>query len=145
MDNLITKADLILKNGEDLSKLVNDLELYNSDDWKEFIYYSKDYYKKNLARKTDTISIYIICWNKDQYSKIHNHPDKGCAVKMLKGSIKEECYKFENDNLTYIKSKELKEGLVNYNSGSVYVHKMIPLEDSISLHIYPNDYKMKVY
>ena len=40
----------------------------------------------------ELFEIIIISWNYNQKSPIHNHPENGCLMKILKGSLTEEKY-----------------------------------------------------
>ena len=46
----------------------------------------------NLIFRNEKYEIYLICWNKKQISKIHDHPENGCILKVLKGELIEYRY-----------------------------------------------------
>ena len=41
---------------------------------------------------------FALIQNKNSFTKIHDHPDKGCLLKVLSGYLIEECY---NNNEKY--------------------------------------------
>ena len=66
---LLEIADRLLSSGENLCGLIPYLENYNEDDWKKYIKFSDDHYKRNLIVSTDYTDVYLICWKKDQKTK----------------------------------------------------------------------------
>jgi len=102
------------------------------------------YYKYNLI-KTHNFDIYDIKWEKDSFSKIHDHPDKGCIM-----------YMYNNGNLTetnFINYEKKQHSLNNlyscniaYKIGDKYLHKIYANKFTETLHIYiPGNHKTTYY
>lgn len=134
MDNLFNYFskidDIKLKDHIDVLEFI-DLE---KEDYEEFIKFSDDKYNRIRLDKysTDKFEFMILCWNKGQESSIHDHPENGCILKILEGRILEKVY----DNMKLIKNNILKDNDVSYREKSKITHKIIPLEKTVSLHIY---------
>ena len=117
-----------------LSKSKNILKQYNSDDWKKYVEFNEENYKKNLFYRDRDYEMFIVCWNPLQETKIHNHSDKGCILKILEGNIEEKLY---DDNFNLIEQCILGENDIRYIDDNLGIHKMINgKEKCISLHIY---------
>ena len=158
----------LIKSLELSSQLMNDYHLFNavsknlyiydvdklidlSNEWciqKKCIKIQKvendgNYYEKYCLFENESFSLILIRWNKDSFSKIHDHPDKGCIMRVLKGSLKEETY---TPKLNLISTNLLKEDKIGYKKGNKILHKIIALQESISLHVYiPGNYKTNYY
>ena len=112
-------------------------------DWDIYINFSPDNYVKTLVYRNFEYEIYVISWNKNQESPIHDHPNKGCIMKILEGEIEEIRY---NNNLDIIKTKKYKEGNITYIDNNIGYHKMRTVDKCITLHIYsPPEYKMNIF
>jgi hypothetical protein len=107
---------------------------------------NNNYYTKFILTDTTIYSLILIKWNKDVSSKIHDHPDNGCIVRLLKGELKEECYKSYNNILTHLYDSNVTKGNFSYKEGKKVLHKIIAISESISLHVYvPGLYKLNIY
>lgn len=124
------------------------LNQYNGNDWTKYTKYCDNDYKRNLVYSNDKFKILILCWKSGQKAKIHDHPENGCLVKLLKGKLIEEIYKNNNGKIEYVKSKTIYVGDISYQQGKNGLHKIInPFgECAVSLHIYsPSNYKPFFY
>lgn len=156
LKTLFIQIDNLLQDNE---KTVFDcqsiLSNYNSLDYLHFI--TKEEIDKLHDEKIDYIKIsipsmnnylphffdpYLLVWSNNKFSKIHDHPEKGCVLKVLKGSIKE--IRYSNPNLQKISENIVNEGETSYihnNQGFHKVKNNDKTKMSISLHIYsPKDF-----
>jgi len=123
-----------IRQVNNLSKSINILNQYNSNDWKKHIEFCNKNYKKNLFYRDQYFEMFIVCWNPFQETKIHNHSNKGCILKVLEGSINEKLYDI---NFNLINECELEKNKIRYIDNTLGIHKMINGEKRcISLHIY---------
>ena len=123
------------------------LENYNSLDYKKFIKLNKKTYNKELVYRDNKFEIIIISWNKNQYSKIHNHSENGCLFKILEGELVESRYNTKNLQ-NYATIKYNKYSGVSYIDNSIYYHKRDNIFDDIciSIHVYsPPNFKATNY
>lgn len=108
-----------------------------------FSIYNYDYYNFNL-HTNDNYEINIINWNKFSSSKIHNHSEMGCILKVLEGKLLEERF---NNNLEFINKNCLQVGKPYFiNNKDVHSIHNIHYGTSYSLHIYsPSNFKAKTF
>jgi hypothetical protein len=119
-------------------------------------------YNKYFIYSSDIFDIILIKWNKNCQSKIHDHPNKGCLLKILSGKLCEEVY---DNKLNKIESNILRSKLdlapnrtnvlrdvllekfdISYRIGNEILHKIIAFDDTYSLHVYiPGKYKSNYY
>jgi cysteine dioxygenase len=120
---------------------------YSGDDWKKYVSFSEDKYKKNLVKRNDKLEIFIICWNNNQISGIHDHPSNGCILKVLQGELEEHYYNNVNNNVELINVNLCKENSIGYQEGKNGLHRIKNNDNkTISLHIYsPPNYKLSFY
>lgn len=136
------------------------LECYNGTDWQKYISFSDETYKRNVISDmtNDNFEFVLICWKPMQESPIHDHPDNGCLVKILQGTLQEEIYlneKNENEEnninniYKHIESKINRVGDISYMEKMSLIHKISnPNKEfpSISLHIYsPPKFKTTIF
>jgi cysteine dioxygenase len=123
-------------NGILLKNMMETLSEYDGVDWCDHINFNKEKYVKNTVYQNDLFDILIICWNLNQSSDIHDHPENGCLVKILEGSIVEECY---TESINIISTNKLTKNDISYQEGKSGLHKIInPCSRirAISMHIY---------
>ena len=110
------------------------LQNYSYNDWKEYVNFSQENYMKNLVFRNKDIEAFVVCWLPGQKTKIHNHSDNGCILKILQGNIDEIIY---NNNLEVLKNNTLIKNDIQYIDNSIGIHKMINNDEkTVSLHIY---------
>lgn len=105
-------------------------------------------YKRTLLYTDEYIDIYLIGWNKRQGSKIHDHPDNGCVMRVLMNELYEETYLIKKDGLERLCIKKFNVGETGHIKKSTILHRIFNETDesSLSLHIYsPPNYKTKYY
>jgi hypothetical protein len=137
IDNLYYEIKNILIN------LDNVMMLKELDNYKFINIINVNGYNKYIIYSSDMFDIILIKWDKKCESKIHDHPNKGCLLKILSGKLCEEVY---DNKLNIIKSNILEKFDISYRIGNEILHKIIAFEDSYSLHIYiPGRYKPIYY
>lgn len=137
----------LLTNKEDFSseKIKNYINDYQYQ--KEFDHYlsNSDSSIKIKIYENDLFDVYVILWNSYEKSKIHNHAENGCWLKVLKGKLQENLY---DSNLNCIDHKTIKEGDLSFIKNSIGYHNIINKENekALTLHIYsPKDHKTNYY
>jgi cysteine dioxygenase len=138
-----------------LKDCIDTMNLYNSSDYLEYIELHKlqiekyKYNENNYCRikleefSNNDIEFILILWKPNSETRIHDHPEKGCLMKVLNGSLTEIIY---NNNKEKIKENKLNSLNSSYIEGDKYIHKIINNNvNSISLHIYspPNHISKK--
>ena len=150
MNNSYNLLDLFQKinntNYNTLLDIAMILNNYKGSDWKEYITKSSNYYKKLIYSNTQ-IEIFVITWMPGASTRIHDHPTKGCLVKILEGELIED--EFNNDNIVIFKNRNiLKKDDIGFKINDNILHKINNFTDklTVSLHIYsmPN-FKITYY
>jgi hypothetical protein len=142
---MTTKVINLLKNYNkpNISDLVKSIININFDirELSNHINFKKNEYNKSILYRDSKYEIVLICWAKHSSTEIHNHPENGCIMKILKGNLLEECFNIKT--LDKIKINMYEENNVSYIHDDLYLHKIINKDqETISLHIYspPNFY-----
>lgn len=135
MNSLINQINHKLHLHNNLKFVISILQNYNDNDWKNYIKYHNKSYHKELVYRGE-FDIFIITWNPNKSSNIHNHPCQGCVYKILSGNFLEKIY--EKKHLTCINTKKLSKNDINYIDDNIGYHQITNLnkEISVSLHIY---------
>jgi len=109
-------------------------------------------YTRNLIYSDRTnYSLLLLCWGPDRESKIHDHPSRGCFLKVLRGFIKETIYGVypELNEICECSASVHPTGSVSFMSDDIGLHKISnPSADqpAISLHLYvPPFQKCKIW
>ena len=127
--------------GDRLSNLYRFIEEYNGDDWKNHLHRNNgnDLHKIRVY-SNHFLEIYLICWNENMETDIHNYPTNGTLIKVLEGILLEDIYKLdEKDEFERIESSYLQVGEfsdINKNQNVVYRSISRP---TYSLHIYSKE------
>ena len=139
---LLKMIDNIKKNFKNSEKYLNN---YFETDYKKYIILNEFKYNRERIYIDDEIEVFIITWNKNQETKIHNHAKNGCFLKILEGSLVENVFNF--DNLNKSGTKILRKGDISYMDDSIGLHSIKNLDDiSVSIHIYsPPNHLIKFY
>ena len=100
--------------------------------------FSQKQYTRNRIYRCDQFEILFIGWDEGNSTKVHDHAENGCLLKMMYGQIRETRFGKDGNKVSL------------FNSGdSAYIHNTLgthKLENvhpgkSLSLHIYsPPDY-----
>ena len=145
VENIKIKLDSsngkILKNNSVL-KCYNLIKNYNDNDWikfkSEFHENSSPNYCKHVIFRNEDFELILIKWDKGSSSSNHLHPNNGCILKVLEGSLVEERF-FEKTKYKITKLSKNNMGFMHNILGS---HKIISEETTYSIHLYspPNFY-----
>ena len=128
-------------NQKPLKELKYLLDKYNSNDWEKYQKFSKMNYERNLIFRDKNYEIFLICWDYNQFSPIHNHADNGCLYKVIQGQLSE--FKYDVNTLSLIESSNLNKNFVSYIDNDIAYHKIGNdlKEKAMSIHIYsPPDF-----
>ena len=151
LGNVITEK---LNSDQTLVDLMYILESYTGDDWKKYVNLNTEKYTRNIVFSNDETDIILICWNNHQSSGIHDHPDRGCLLKVLEGELNEYVYIYKSDDvdnnnkMKFLKVNKLSKDQISYKQGKCALHDIRNEKDSptMSLHIYcPPNYKPNRY
>lgn len=148
LNDLFACVDKRLRSNDTLLNCTDILSKYNSDDWKDHVRFDEKTYTRIIIRDmtNELFEIILICWDKNQKSPIHDHPENGCIVKILQGELTEDV--FIRDTSTNNKYQYKVTGInrinaISYMQGNCTIHKISNTNTNISenyrtvsLHIY---------
>lgn len=100
-------------------------------------FYTKIKVDEINSYKPRNFDAYLILWHLNEFSYIHNHPNRGCIFKVLTGSLKETRY--TNYTLDELETNVITTGQTKYIHDSEALHKVKNNDENnltISLHIY---------
>jgi cysteine dioxygenase len=129
----------------DFNNVGEILKDYIGVDWIEYMKINEARYNRIKVYSNDKFEIFIITWNVNQTSDIHDHSDNGCYVKILSGELIEGLYtkKFllERENILKNKSVSFMHNDIGYHCIENKGDKV-----AVSIHIYsPPNHITKYY
>ena len=130
--SLVNLIEPIIKNETCLLEILDIIKSFNFSD---FPRYQND--RKFLKRKIfqgKTFEIFLIFWPKDYCKDYHKHPNNGCILKVLNGQLLEIIKENEHSPIEKQYIRDI--GNTSYIDNYKGTHKIIALEDSLSIHIY---------
>ena len=110
-------------NFKNLSSYQNIFRKFDSPEWKNYVSFDDNTYKKNLVFRNDNFELFVVCWKPKQKTPIHSHAENGCIIKMLKGNLTEKLY--FNDG--------------SFKKHTLYKNDITFIDDNIGKHIMEND------
>jgi cysteine dioxygenase len=137
INNLLVNDTLF--TDDKIKEIINS---YNGDDWKNYVNSNETQYNKIKVFENDIFDIYVIVWNVDQQSKIHNHSSNGCWLKILEGKVEERIYNEKFDLTKYIVQNQ---GEISFIKDDIGYHSVKNINNniSVSLHVYnPPNFKI---
>lgn len=143
LNTLISNISMELEQQKPLKDLIYLVQQYNGNEWRKYIKFNDQYYCKNIIYQSKLFEIVLICWNSNQSSNIHDHPDRGCILKVVDNYLIEELY---NTNVSLEKITIITNNEISYIDNSIGYHKIINQQQpTISIHIYsPPNYQSKI-
>ena len=88
---MLNKLDELIEDIEENNDISSSIKKYTGTDWKKYIKIDDEFYHRETIYTCDEFDIFIITWNVNQSSKIHNHPIS-CHMKILHGCLSENIY-----------------------------------------------------
>ncbi len=121
------------------------------DSIKKYFHWSPDFYTRNLVYKDDRFEVMVICWEKGQVSRVHNHSDQKCWMTVPVGRLRGQNFSVAeiDESRGYCKlvetdSFELSDCLAAKVELEEPVHQVLNLAEydqrAVSIHIYSKPY-----
>ena len=143
LDELFKKITDELKTSDTLEHTKIYMEQYCGDDWKSFAVndFQSTCYNRNLVFRTNIAEMYVITWSNNCESCIHDHPERGCIMKIVQGKLQEYIYSRSEDMVVTLTDTAMltsDDKNIGYKIGNDVLHKIKNVyEDiSVSIHIY---------
>ncbi|HUF04176.1 MAG TPA: cysteine dioxygenase family protein [Aridibacter sp.] len=54
----------------------------------KYFFWSSAFYTRNLIYKDERFELMAICWDKGQFSRVHNHADQMCWMTVVEGTLR---------------------------------------------------------
>ena len=117
----------------------------------KYLFWSPNFYTRNLIYKDDRFEMMAICWEPGQVSRVHNHCEQRCWMMVPLGRLKGQNFAVEEIDETrgYCKLREtdtfeLAECLAAKVELEEPIHQILNLpeydERAVSIHIYSKPY-----
>ena len=130
LEELISEINRI----NDFNLIDSALKKYNGDDWRKYIKHTKNSYTRVKLHEQYEYEIYLIIWDCNSKTPIHDHADNGCWLKVLDGKIHEKKY---SDTLNLLYDNVYENGDISYMNNNVGFHSIINSDKiSYTLHVY---------
>ena len=147
LSELVYKIEEQIESVASVSELGGILESYNGSDWLEYCNNNSDMaYQREVVHKADRFELLVLSWNPSSASGVHNHPAKGCCLKVLKGTLVEELY---NHKLELIQETSCKESTISCIDDDKGLHSLkneSEADMAYSLHLYaPGGYQPEFF
>ena len=134
------------KNGLQLSENISIVNQYNETDYKLYINSPNiGQYNRTLVTSNDYFDIYIITWQPNSKTPIHDHASQGCILKLLQGNLTETIY---DSSLEIKKVKNVYENMTSFITNNIGYHLIEnnSVDMAVSIHVYsPSNYKANIY
>lgn len=124
-------------NKNNYPDVIKNIEL-NPEDVKNYCTWDADNYTRNLIYRNDHYLLLILCWQKGQYSSIHDHGGSDCFIYVIDGIIQENIYQLNRQkDLIHCQENIYKQGYNSYIIDEMGLHCIKSVSDrAITLHLY---------
>ena len=125
---------------EAIETLITSLQIPNSE-FKKFATWDETHYTRNCIARTQDFELLLLCWQAGQETPIHSHNDQDCWVFLVEGSIVENQYKNDENEVPVLTvSKLIQEQGSYYINDDIGLHSLHNSKEkrAMSLHIYVN-------
>jgi len=141
---------LILQSLDELSSALSEVERTTFDSiirtmkiprsvYENRCSWSQESYTRNCIIENEKFELILLCWEKGQFTPIHDHGGEECWVKVIEGEFKETIYqKDDSGELKMIKSAISKSNEITYMIDFMGYHRLENLSNgrSMTLHLY---------
>jgi len=125
---------------EAIKDLMDCIQIPNSE-FEKFATWDDTHYTRNCIARTQDFELLLLCWQAGQETPIHCHNDQDCWVFLIEGTIVENQYKNDTNEVPFLTVSEMMQ-----EQGSYYINDAIGLHSlhnskekrAMSLHIYVN-------
>ena len=129
-----------------ISKVLGSMS-FNRKEWMQYAQFKPGCYTRSLVGFDPKFAVMMLCWDSRQATPVHDHSGSSCWMKVLEGTLREECYAMPAGGgaLSSIWAKDVNAGDVDTShiDDTVGVHKVSnvdPEHSVVSLHIYSPPY-----
>ena len=141
-ENIQTINDLVnsLSEGErtKFDKIFRSINIPKNE-FDQFSSWSDESYTRNCIVETDSFELILLCWEKGQFTAIHDHGGEECWVYAIDGAFKETIFRKKSETeMTQQKSTDIREGGITFMVDFIGFHRLENTSDKrgMSLHLY---------
>ena len=116
-----------LENFKISKDLITELKKNNFSQYK----FTPGCYNRNSLHTEDNFEILLLLWDVNSMTPLHTHPENGCVLLLLEGTLKE---KIVNENM--ILYNKINRGEQSYIDDELGKHMIVATKKSMSIHIY---------
>jgi hypothetical protein len=128
---LETKYNLEKENSNGSIEFLKTLmENYVGIDWRQYADF-KNTFNRNIIYRSKNFELILISWKKDYETEYHSHPENGCLLRVLEGSLMENIKLDDTSKMNFFGQNN-----VSYMHNSKGLHKITALSQTFSLHLY---------
>jgi len=132
LNGLVKTIEPLIKNDTSLLEILDLIKEFKISDF--FCYQNDRIFEKRKIFQSNSFEIFLIFWPKDFCKDFHKHPNNGCILKVINGQLLEI---IKENEYSPIEKQYLRDiGSTSYIDNYKGTHKIIALEDSLSIHIY---------
>lgn len=113
-----------VQKGKTLWSCYDLLKDYCGEDWSKHECFCCEKYTRTPIYRDEHVEILLLCWEVGQYTPIHDHPENGCLVKVIKGSLLEEEYIVCDSNYVLKELHRMNVGDISYQEGNYGIHRI---------------------
>ncbi|XP_054158464.1 cysteine dioxygenase type 1-like [Oppia nitens] len=111
----------------------------NSNDWSKYAHFDDYTYTRNLVDKGNgKYNLILVCWTRAAKSRIHDHSDSHCFMKVLAGDLHEVRYEWPdnstNNNNNKSNDDNCTEKLKILNENEMPLNSVTYINDSMGIH-----------
>ena len=144
LEDLFQNVTNQIKLDDSLESSQQIISNYCGNDWKKYITKPEVCYNKTLVMRNEVAELYVITWSPNSESKIHDHPQIGCVMKVVQGNLREDIYiRKDQTSAKFDKTNYLVSNSVGFKTGNDILHKITNINNdndndrcTISIHIY---------
>jgi cysteine dioxygenase len=160
IDKFIAELSLISEENFKAGTIYDFLKAHpvEKESLKPYLFFSRNFYTRNLLFKNDLFELLVLCWEPGQVSPIHNHFEQNCWMTVPVGKLQIQDFKELDSDLSinfcriepttaFVISTQFPVAEVDLGEP---IHQVANLEDfnerAVSLHIYSKPFdKCLVY
>ena len=91
VESLVEKLKEVKTGTTGYAQVIAECE-WKTEDFDKFIFYSDEYYTRNLIHTCKEFELVLLCWEKGQKTPIHNHPNSEGWLRVIKGEVEEHIF-----------------------------------------------------
>ncbi|ADO67447.1 putative type I cysteine dioxygenase [Cafeteria roenbergensis virus] len=108
------------------------LEKFTLKNYSKLFTFVENNYNRNIVYRNKQFEIVTIYWDEKSKSPFHSHPEQGCILKVISGTLKENLLLNNNEMKVNILNKDN----TSYLDNSIGIHQIEALKPTKSIHIY---------